>query len=465
MRSMWKKLLCGVLAAATLSGSAGAYTLEADGYTINPNEETRQFWESYKYPLNEQGIYERSADGWNFCVEFHDGLLLVNDGTTPSPYGYWDNYVDQNGALHDLNRGRYRSMYSFSGGYAAVLAVNPSGIGVGVGFVDTQGNEVIPPNPEYQPLTADGVYTGRFENGRAVVIRVPEKVPGWTEWLTQGHNPGVMTTIYDENDWYGFEYAYIDPRGNLLTDWTLIQDWDEVLKMPLYDQDGVWIGHRWNWTAAGDHPIQPGETQPPVEDPEKTQPPAERPAEEEKPQIEATYGQSTVVFQGYTIDENNVGQLLIQVTNNGDDPDEGDLFYLLYSKYLQGSEIIDAGRYVPDDLILQIRYQVEAHSTTTLSIPVGKLGNWDVGLTQAQVAAGWHSDENVASSRVVLAQAESPEEAQELAAFFRAIHDYGEMQLSATPDSNGVIELAKPFPNAARAEYLDQKLSAFTSQF
>ena len=448
MKLMWKKILCGVLAAATLSGSAGAYTLEADGFTISPNEETRQFWETYKYPLNDQGIYERSADGWNFCVEFHDGLLLVNDGTTPSPYGYWDNYVDKNGALHDLNRGRYHSMYSFSGGYAAVLAVNPSGIGVGVGFVDTQGNEVIPPNPEYQPLTANGVYTGRFENGRAMVIRVPEKMPSLMEWLAQGHDPGITTVMYDEEDWYGFEYAYIDPRGNLLTDWTLIQDWDQVLKLPLYDQDGVWIGHRWNWTAA-ENPVQPGETQKP----------------EEEPQVESTYGQATVAFQGYTLDENQVGRLLIEVTNHGDAPDQGDLFYLLYSKYLQGSEIIDAGRYVPDDIIRQIHYQVEAHSTTTLSIPVGKLGNWDAALTQEQVDAGWHSDEDVISSRVVLAQAENPEEAQELAAFFRAIHDYGEMQLSTTPDSDGVIALAKPFPNSARADYLDQKLSAFTSQF
>ena len=454
MKTTWKQLLCGVLAAALLTGPAGAYTLGSDGYSITPNQETLDFWAAYKYPLNGQGIYERSSDGWNFCTEFHDGLLLVNDSvSTPEGYiGYYDNYVDKNGTLHNLNQGRYQAMYSFSGGYAAVYAVNPDGIGVGVGFVDTQGNEVIPPNPEYQPLTANGVFTGRFENGRALVIRVPKEMPSMMEWISQGHNPGACTTMYDEHDWYGFEYAYIDPQGSLLTNWTLTQDWNEVLKMPLYDQDGVWIGHRWNWGAAGD-PIQPGETQPPEKTPE------------EEPETEATYGQSTVAFQGYTIDENHVGRLLIEVTNTGDAPDEGDLFYVLYSKYIEGSDIIDAGSYVPDDLIRQIRYQAQPHSTTTLSIPVGKLGDWEGELTQEQIAAGWHNMENVSSSRVVLAQAESPAEAEELAGFFRAAHDYSEMQLSAQPDEDGVICLAMPYPSVSRADYLDQKLSAFTSQF
>ena len=91
MKLMWKKILCGALAAAVLSGSAGAYTLEADGFTITPNEETRQFWESYQSTLHDQGIYECSADGWKFCGEFHDGLLLIHYSTTPTPNGYWDN--------------------------------------------------------------------------------------------------------------------------------------------------------------------------------------------------------------------------------------------------------------------------------------------------------------------------------------------------------------------------------------
>lgn len=94
--------------------------MEPDGFTITPNLETLDFWTQYKYPLNDRGIYEHSADNWNFCPEFHDGLLLIQDGTTSSPYGYWDNYVDKSGNLHDLNQGRYWIMSSFSGGLAAV---------------------------------------------------------------------------------------------------------------------------------------------------------------------------------------------------------------------------------------------------------------------------------------------------------------------------------------------------------
>ena len=61
--------------------------------------------------------------------------------------------------------------------------------------------------------------------------------------------------------------------------------------------------------------------------------------------------------------------------------------------------------------------------------------------------------------------AETPEEAAELTEFFKAAHDYGEMELTYAPDSNGVTVLAKPMSTTQRAQYLDQKLAAFTSQF
>ena len=44
-------------------------------------------------------------------------------------------------------------------------------------------------------------------------------------------------------------------------------------------------------------------------------------------------------------------------------------------------------------------------------------------------------------------------------------HDYGEMGLTYEPDSDGVTILAAPMSTSRRAQYLDQKLSAFTSQF
>ena len=447
-RTFRRTVLCTVLACGLLAGSAGAYTMGPDGFTITPNQETLDFWTQYKYPLNDRGIYEHSADNWNFCPEFHDGLLLIQDGTTSSPYGYWDNYVDKSGNLHDLNQGRYWIMSSFSGGLAAVgRNSEKSNAAFNVGYIDTKGNEVIPCNEDwcrFQYGTLPFV-TGRFENGRAVVLRSPE-LPDYGFYNGVDYPYPTDTFYYDTINpqrWYGIEYAYIDTQGNYLTDWTLTQDIDTVLGLPLYDQDGIRLSDRVYWGSGG--------SQEPTENPD---PPA----------VEATYGQSTVKIKGYTIDEDYVGKMLIEVTNNGSAPDKGDLFYVTYSKFIEETDIIDAGVYVPNDLILQIQYEVDANSTKTLEVPMGFLPE-DNNLTEDQMEHGWSHAENIESSRTVLAQAETPEEAAELTAFFKAAHDYGEMGLTYEPDSNGVTILAKPMPIIQRAQYLDQKLAAFTSQF
>lgn len=444
-RTLGSTLAAIVLTITTLTIPAQAYTMESDGFTITPNQETLDFWTQYKYPLNDQGIYEHSADNWNFCPEFHDGLLLIQDTVSPTEeYATWDNYVDKNGTLHDLNQGRYWIMSSFSGGLASVGRNSEKSNSVfNVGYIDTKGNEVIPCNEDwcrFQYGTLPFV-TGRFENGKAVVLRQPD-VP----FFGFGVDGIRDTTSYNTSlpdRWYGMEYAYIDTQGNYLTGWKLTQDIDTVLGLPLYDQDGIRLSDRVYWGSGG--------SQEPTENPD---PPA----------VEATYGQSTVKIKGYTIDEDYVGKMLIEVTNNGDAPDKGDLFYVAYSKFMEGSTLIDAGAYVPNDLILQIQYEVDANATKTLEVPMGFLpegGN----LTEDQMEHGWTHAENIESSRTVLAQAETPEEAAELTAFFKAAHDYGEMGLTYEPDSNGVTVLAKPMSTTQRARYLDQKLAAFTSQF
>ena len=444
-RTLGSTLAAIVLTITTLTVPAQAYTMESDGFTITPNQETLDFWTQYKYPLNDQGIYEHSADNWNFCPEFHDGLLLIQDTVSPTEeYATWDNYVDKNGTLHDLNQGRYWIMSSFSGGLASVGRNSEKSNSVfNVGYIDTKGNEVIPCNEDwcrFQYGTLPFV-TGRFENGKAVVLRQPD-VP----FFGFGVDGIRDTTSYNTSlpdRWYGMEYAYIDTQGNYLTGWKLTQDIDTVLGLPLYDQDGIRLSDRVYWGSGG--------SQEPTENPD---PPA----------VEATYGQSTVKIKGYTIDEDYVGKMLIEVTNNGSAPDKGDLFYVAYSKFIEGSEIIDAGVYVPNDLILQIQYEVDANSTKTLEVPMGFLPG-DNNLTEDQMEHGWSQAENIESSRTVLAQAETPEEAAELTAFFKAAHDYGEMALTYAPDSNGVTILAEPMSTIRRAQYLDQKLAAFTSQF
>ena len=444
-RTLGSTLAAIVLTITTLTVPAQAYTMESDGFTITPNQETLDFWTQYKNSLNNRGIYEHSADNWNFCSEFHDGLLLIQDTVSPTEeYATWDNYVDKNGTLHDLNQGRYWIMSSFSGGLASVGRNSEKSNSVfNVGYIDTKGNEVIPCNEDwcrFQYGTLPFV-TGRFENGKAVVLRQPD-VP----FFGFGVDGIRDTTSYNTSlpdRWYGMEYAYIDTQGNYLTDWVLTQDINTLINLPLYDQDGIRLSDRVYWGSGG--------SQEPTENPD---PPA----------VEATYGQSTVKIKGYTIDEDYVGKMLIEVTNNGSAPDKGDLFYVAYSKFIEGSEIIDAGVYVPNDLILQIQYEVDANSTKTLEVPMGFLPG-DNNLTEDQMEHGWSQAENIESSRTVLAQAETPEEAAELTAFFKAAHDYGEMALTYAPDSNGVTILAEPMSTIRRAQYLDQKLAAFTSQF
>ena len=444
-RTLGSTLAAIVLTITTLTIPAQAYTMGSDGFTITPNQETLDFWTQYKNSLNNRGIYEHSADNWNFCSEFHDGLLLIQDTVSPTEeYATWDNYVDKNGTLHDLNQGRYWIMSSFSGGLASVGRNSEKSNSVfNVGYIDTKGNEVIPCNEDwcrFQYGTLPFV-TGRFENGKAVVLRQPD-VP----FFGFGVDGIRDTTSYNTSlpdRWYGMEYAYIDTQGNYLTGWKLTQDIDTVLGLPLYDQDGIRLSDRVYWGSGG--------SQEPTENPD---PPA----------VEATYGQSTVKIKGYTIDEDYVGKMLIEVTNNGSAPDKGDLFYVAYSKFIEGSEIIDAGVYVPNDLILQIQYEVDANSTKTLEVPMGFLPG-DNNLTEDQMEHGWSQAENIESSRTVLAQAETPEEAAELTEFFKAAHDYGEMELTYAPDSNGVTILAEPMSTIRRAQYLDQKLAAFTSQF
>ena len=445
-QTVWKALLGTALAVSLLTAPAQAHSMALDGITILPNSETQQFWDTWKYPLNDKGIYEHSADNWSFCAEFNSGLLLVQDTVSPTEeYATWDNYVDKKGQLHDLNRGRYNDMYSFSEGLAAVTGDSAQQNSIfNVGYIDTKGNEVIARNDNWCRFQYGTfpMMAGRFENGRAVVLRQPE-LP-FNGFGTDNAQDTTTYNIYDPDRWYGVEYAYIDTQGRYLTNWMLTQDIDTVIALPLYDQDGLSLYQRVYGVdkTAPKPPIEPGE-----------------------PEVEATYGLSSVKIKGYTIDEDYVGKMLIEVTNSGDAPDQGDLFYVTYCKFIQGSELIDAGSYVPYNLILQIPYEVKAGKTKTLAIPVGFLPNYDEELTGDQTANGWQDMENVESSRTVLAQAETPEEAAELAEFFKGAHDYGEMGLTYEPDEDGITILAKPMSIVERAQYLDQKLSAFTSQF
>ena len=339
---------------------------------------------------------------------FQYGERPFREGLIPVLVNDEWNYLNEQAQVVDLNRGRFSYMFDFFDGRAAVIDKNTNK----VGYIDKTGTLVIPCQFGYHDMMGT-VYTGYFHNGQATVLK--EYYPA-EEDFSNGFP--MMTS----GTW---EVAHIDKNGQLVDSYTTV----EGMSAGLY--------------LIGDNGYMTDQTE---------------------TVTEPTYGQSTVKIKGYTIDEDYVGKMLIEVTNNGSAPDKGDLFYVTYSKFIEETDIIDAGAYVPNDLILQIQYEVDANSTKTLEVPMGFLPE-DNNLTEDQMEHGWSHAENIESSRTVLAQAETPEEAAELTAFFKAAHDYGEMGLTYAPDSSGVTILAKPMSTTQRARYLDQKLSAFTSQF
>ena len=339
---------------------------------------------------------------------FQYGERPFREGLIPVLVNDEWNYLNEQAQVVDLNRGRFSYMFDFFDGRAAVIDKNTNK----VGYIDKTGTLVIPCQFGYHDMMGT-VYTGYFHNGQATVLK--EYYPA-EEDFSNGFP--MMTS----GTW---EVAHIDKNGQLVDSYRTV----EGMSAGLY--------------LIGDNGYMTDQTE---------------------TVTEPTYGQSTVKIKGYTIDEDYVGKMLIEVTNNGSAPDKGDLFYVTYSKFIEETDIIDAGVYVPNDLILQIQYEVDANATKTLEVPMGLLPE-DMNLTEDQMEHGWAQAENVESSRTVLAQAETPEEAAELTDFFKAAHDYGEMALTYAPDSNGVTILAKPMPTIQRAQYLDQKLSAFTSQF
>ena len=339
---------------------------------------------------------------------FQYGERPFREGLIPVLVNDEWNYLNEQAQVVDLNRGRFSYMFDFFDGRAAVIDKNTNK----VGYIDKTGTLVIPCQFGSHDMMGT-VYTGYFHNGQATVLK--EYYPA-EEDFSNGFP--MMTS----GTW---EVAHIDKNGQLVDSYTTV----EGMSAGLY--------------LIGDNGYMTDQTE---------------------TVTEPTYGQSTVKIKGYTIDEDYVGKMLIEVTNNGSAPDKGDLFYVTYSKFIEGSEIIDAGVYVPNDLILQIQYEVDANATKTLEVPMRFLPG-DNNLTEDQMEHGWAYAENIESSRTVLAQAETPEEAAELVKFFKGAHDYGEMELTYAPDSNGVTILAKPMPTIQRAQYLDQKLAAFTSQF
>ncbi len=294
---------------ATMPVSAYRFADYGYGPIIVPDAETEKWWVEHVSELHERGIWNAFTYGIDYAGDFSDGLL-------PVTLSSGNDYVDKNGNLANLNQGRYELMYAFSDGMAAVFPKVDTGyVYNGIGYIDTTGNQIIPTSDEWLSLDIDdGMnYVGYFKDGKAVVLR--ERL---NEKTTQGR------FIY--GDYFrGLYYAYIDKNGNYLTDWTFTDSWDEVFKLPLYNNVGVWIGHSYS-ADLSNVDIEAWNGEKADEQPEAPQAPAFQwhapelpPYNQEAPSL---FG-STAKVTGFYLGDLDFGVAKVTITNPNDVTDAG----------------------------------------------------------------------------------------------------------------------------------------------
>lgn len=398
-------------------------------------------------------------------TSFSDGLLLVFNTKTQK-----ECYLDEQGEILDLNRGRFQYMFPFTDGRAAVVDENNK-----VGYIDTEGNLIIPCQYDVlmgQPMTP---YVSIYEDGYAWVLEYDEGL-------------NVRDNIFNGVDLTG-TYRKIDKDGNVVpgSDTPLVSSWqdpsDEIVEQfhlsmviahndPLYDalidtsedhfqtynspklgsfrarfgtsDTGIAI----LWTGEKDSAGNPINSYAYV---------VKRTGVEAE---EFTYGQSTYQIKGYTV-VNRKGYLLVDVTNDTNKADEGDLFYVMYVKYKEGENTAD---YLPAHWIIKAHYELEPHQSTTLRIYSNIVQAKDDEQDNEFHSQGFETMQNVSSSRILLVQAESREECDELTEFLKQADTYG-MAGDYTEDINGNTFLAWVKSSSSKKAYLDQKFAALTSQF
>ncbi|MEG2420793.1 MAG: hypothetical protein RSB55_04530, partial [Oscillospiraceae bacterium] len=249
-------LLCGALMLG-LAAPAGAYMLDAETGKLIVPKEIEGFWGTKEgQELQSRGIYNIAPLAEGYAGEYHEGLYLIRETVTlKNPdAGMINNYLDKDLNLVDVNKNRYDLLFPFSGGLAACYRFESTGKG-GVGFVNAKGKEVIPIHKDWRAMRiAKMDFVGRFENGKAVVIRTPiSKKTGLHDDFTNSVDTGSDFTNSSGKPWAGIEYAYIDTTGKVITPWKATKDTKELIHLPLYCQGGLWIGHmldKTTWISA-----------------------------------------------------------------------------------------------------------------------------------------------------------------------------------------------------------------------
>ncbi len=315
---MRKKLSAFCLALAMMIGvavPAGAYKLAdyGDYFLVEEENETNQFWSEHGASLQERGIYTHTYS-FDYIGDFSDGFLPIFYSAGGD---LLDDYVDKNGNLANLNQGRYSMMHAFSEGLAAASPQKNSGHTFnGLCYVDTNGNQVIKESNEWLPLMGDAsTFVGHFKNGKAVVIRE-----------SLGEKYSIGRAVFSDS-FRGLYYAYIDKNGKYISEWTYTDSWDEVCKLPLYNNLGVWIGHSsladlskvdvnaWNGEQGGQQAV-----------PDVPQTPAHKwhaPALPEYNQNAPSLFASTAKVTGFYLGDLDFGAAKIAVTNPNNVTDAG----------------------------------------------------------------------------------------------------------------------------------------------
>lgn len=155
-----KKILSGLLATLTLASCLTIPAFAADG--IFPDDaayapmvcavNADQFWQENGDKLLSQDIFQYGER------PFREGLMPVLVGDQ------W-NYINEQGQVVDLNRGRFMYVFDFFEGLAAVMDKDT----MKVGYIDTTGKLVIP--CQYDAYDSmGGVYVGYFHDGKATVF-------------------------------------------------------------------------------------------------------------------------------------------------------------------------------------------------------------------------------------------------------------------------------------------------------
>lgn len=474
---------------------------------------------NYSLYLTEDGrVVDLNRNRFEYMGNFSEGLApFWVHGEKAEPW------VE---AYHDLAQSTFGNYiygsFDFHYGYVNTegVVVIPPIFGEFMCCVGTKANSEQFSSDEYHPLAMSPQVpsaAGKFIGGKAMIPGFFEQHYEDTVYTPSTFTPEVIRSYlpddnFNDESWWDYfyrsggvggnieipGYIFIDKTGQWTGEYGIFDSYDDMMagySMYIYDQYGatpdlmfqdpvkfvrpdpvvdpvLLDGDPVDWTTVSEFDL--GDYVPKVPQ-ESTTPVPVTP--EPTPQPNTTYGQAQAQFVGYTIDPDNLysgrGDMVILLTNNTPNWDEGDLFHLMYSRFTQEvceniwSPINSATEFLPDGYIDQIHYEIAPWEVKYLYIRTPYVINEAGKLLWRgfeDMDPHWMEISNRVETRTLFLQAETPAECDKLVWFFKRANGYPEMQLTYTP-YNGVTLLAAPMPMLQSKTFLDQVLAPFTSQF